>query len=97
DSMGRYRDLLGQLDEPFPSSFPLWKLLDMHQKGQQIRDQVKLLQGADADKNQTKEEKPKDEAKPDNKPEEPKAEKAEDKSDKAASEQKSDDAKAKKD
>jgi hypothetical protein len=48
DSVGRYRDLLGQLDEPFPSSFPLWDLLDKHHKGQQIRDQVKLLQGADA-------------------------------------------------
>jgi hypothetical protein len=48
ESVGHYRDLLGQLDEPFPSSFPLWDLLDKHQKGQQIRDQVKLLQGADA-------------------------------------------------
>jgi hypothetical protein len=97
DSVGRYRDLLGQLDEPFPSTFPLWKLLDLHQKGQQIRDQVKLLQGSDADKNQTKEEKLKNEAKPDNKAEEPKADKTEDKSDNAASEQKPDDAKSKKD
>lgn len=48
ESVGHYRDLLGQLDEPFPQSFPLWDLLDKHQKGQQIRDQVKLLQGADA-------------------------------------------------
>src|SRR5438132_9738724 len=47
DSVGHYRDLLGQLDEPFPSSFPLWSLLDKHQKGQQIRDQVKLLQGSE--------------------------------------------------
>jgi hypothetical protein len=50
DSVGHYRDLLGQLDEPFPADFPLWDLLDKHQKGQQIRDQVKLLQGSDADK-----------------------------------------------
>jgi hypothetical protein len=48
DSVGHYRDVLGQLDEPFPASFPLWALLDKHYKGQQIRDQVKLLQGADA-------------------------------------------------
>jgi hypothetical protein len=48
ESVEHYRDLLGQLDEPFPPSFPLWALLDKHQKGQQIRDQVKLLQGADA-------------------------------------------------
>jgi hypothetical protein len=48
ESVAHYRDLLGQLDEPFPSSFPLWSLLDKHQKGQQIRDQVKLLQGPDA-------------------------------------------------
>jgi hypothetical protein len=47
DSVGHYKDLLGQLDEPFPSEFPLWDLLDKHQKGQQIRDQVKLLQGPD--------------------------------------------------
>ena len=45
DSVGHYRDVLGQLDEPFPPSFPLWALLDKHHKGQQIRDQVKLLQG----------------------------------------------------
>src|SRR5207248_4580647 len=48
ESVAHYRDLLGQLDESFPSSFPLWDLLDKHQKGQQIRDQVKLLQGSEA-------------------------------------------------
>lgn len=47
DSIARYRDLLGQLDEPFPQDFPLWKLLDLHEKGKQIRDQVKLLQGGE--------------------------------------------------
>lgn len=60
ESVAHYRDLLGQLDEPFPSSFPLWTLLDKHQKGQQIRDQVKLLQGNDAT-----DAKPKEEAKSD--------------------------------
>lgn len=48
DSVARYRDLLGQLDEPFPADFPLWKLLDLHHKGQELRDQIKLLQGADS-------------------------------------------------
>jgi hypothetical protein len=60
ESVAHYRDLLGQLDEPFPSDFPLWSLLDKHQKGQQIRDQVKLLQGNDAAGEKSKE-KPKDE------------------------------------
>jgi hypothetical protein len=62
DSVGRYRDLLGQLDEPFPSDFPLWPLLEKHEKGKQIRDQVRLLQGeagsekkeSDADKEANK-------------------------------------------
>jgi hypothetical protein len=48
ESVAHYRDLLGQLDEPFPQSFPLWPLMDKHQKGQQIRDQVKILQGSEA-------------------------------------------------
>ena len=58
DSVGHYRDLLGQLDEPFPSSFPLWSLLDKHQKGQQIRDQVKLLQGSEPTTEKKEEAKP---------------------------------------
>jgi hypothetical protein len=48
ESVAHYRDLLGQLDEPFPGNFPLWDLLGKHQKGKEIRDQVKLLQGVDA-------------------------------------------------
>jgi hypothetical protein len=48
ESVSHYRDVLGQLDEPFPADFPLWSLMDKHYKGQQIRDQVKLLQGRDA-------------------------------------------------
>ncbi|HEY2410604.1 MAG TPA: hypothetical protein VGI40_00095 [Pirellulaceae bacterium] len=48
ESVSHYRDVLGQLDEPFPADFPLWPLMDKHYKGQQIRDQVKLLQGRDA-------------------------------------------------
>lgn len=67
DSVSHYRDVLGQLDEPFPSDFPLWTLMDKHYKGQQIRDQVKLLQGRDA----TEQKKP-DDAKKDDKPAETK-------------------------
>ena len=65
ESVGHYRDLLGQLDEPFPSSFPLWDLLDKHQKGQQIRDQVKLLQGPEGTggkKDEPSADKPQDQA-----------------------------------
>ena len=68
ESVAHYRDLLGQLDESFPQSFPLWTLLDKHQKGQQIRDQVKLLQGSDATtapKEEKQEDKPKNELVPD--------------------------------
>jgi len=82
DSVGHYRDVLGQLDEPFPMSFPLWPLMDKHYKGQQIRDQVKLLQGSDAAGGQPKKAEQSDKpAEPatdkrkteDNKPEEKKA------------------------
>jgi hypothetical protein len=74
ESVAHYRDLLGQLDEPFPSSFPLWNLLDKHYKGQQIRDQVKLLQGNDAagGKDEKQDEKKSDES---DKPADPNAEK----------------------
>ncbi len=58
ESVGHYRDVLGQLDEPFPSSFPLWALLDKHYKGQQIRDQVKLLQGNEPGTEKKEEAKP---------------------------------------
>jgi hypothetical protein len=56
ESIAHYRDVLGQLDEQFPQSFPLWSLMDKHQKGQQIRDQVKLLQGNEASTEKPKEE-----------------------------------------
>ncbi len=71
DSVAHYRDVLGQLDEPFPADFPLWTLLDKHHKGQQIRDQVKVLQGPDAGKEKQdadkKEEEKKEETKKDEK------------------------------
>jgi hypothetical protein len=61
ESVAHYRDVLGQLDEPFPADFPLWSLMDKHYKGQQIRDQVKLLQGRDATEGKKSDEKTKDE------------------------------------
>ncbi|HZN33590.1 MAG TPA: hypothetical protein VFB80_07215 [Pirellulaceae bacterium] len=45
DSVLKYRDLLGQLDEPFPAKFVLEPLLKEHDKGRQLLDQVKVLQG----------------------------------------------------
>jgi hypothetical protein len=45
-SVGRYRDLLNQLDEPFPANFVLDDLLDEHYEGQQLREQIKLIQQA---------------------------------------------------
>ncbi len=51
DSVYKYRDLLGQLDEPFPASFPLEGLLVLHDRGRKLLDEVKVLQGSgDADK-----------------------------------------------
>jgi hypothetical protein len=45
ESISRYRDLLGQLDQPFPAEFKLNDLLDMHYDGQQLREQIRLIQG----------------------------------------------------
>lgn len=47
-SIKKYRDLLGQLDEQFPTDFKLNKLLDAHQEGRELREQVKLLNEAEA-------------------------------------------------
>jgi hypothetical protein len=49
ESIGRYRDLLGQLDEKFPQGFKLNKLLDMHYEGQQLLEQIKAVQGTGAE------------------------------------------------
>jgi hypothetical protein len=48
DSIARYRDLLGHLDLPFPADFPLNKLLDMHNEGIALREQIRLIQGSGA-------------------------------------------------
>jgi hypothetical protein len=70
DSIANYRDLLGQLDQPFPADFKLNDLLDAHYDGQQLREQIRLIQGggpASSTPGQT----PKPE---ETKPDEPKAE-----------------------
>jgi hypothetical protein len=46
DSIKHYRDLLNQLDEKFPSDFVLNDLLDKHTEGQQLREQVRLIDSA---------------------------------------------------
>lgn len=80
ESVGRYRTLLGQLDEPFPKDFKLNDLLQMHHEGQALLEQIKLLQGAtpEGDKSKPEETKPEDttpeEKKPEEKPDETKPE-----------------------
>jgi hypothetical protein len=68
ESIERYRDLLGQLDEKFPLDFKLNKLLDKHYEGQQLREQIKLLHdaagGTKPDDKKPEDAKPED-AKPD--------------------------------
>jgi hypothetical protein len=46
ESIARYRDLLNQLDEKFPADFVLNELLDHHQEGQMLREQVRLIESA---------------------------------------------------
>jgi hypothetical protein len=43
ESIGRYRDLLGQLDEKFPADFKLVPLLEKHTEGVELLQQIKLL------------------------------------------------------
>jgi hypothetical protein len=70
ESIARYRELLGQLDQPFPVDFKLNELLDSHFDGQQLREQIRLIQGSGA-ASSTPEEAPKP---AETKPGEPKAE-----------------------
>lgn len=76
ESITRYRDLLNQLDEKFPADFPLNDLLDRHQEGQQLREQVRLIQSASGDEAKPESTKP-DSSKPqDAKPQDAKPEDA---------------------
>ena len=76
ESIARYRDLLGQLDQPFPVDFKLNELLDMHFDGQKLREQIRLIQGTGPATGTPPPQQPKpDESKPDEpKTEAPKSE-----------------------
>lgn len=74
DSIYKYRDLLNQLDEPFPTKFPLEALLRMHDRGRQLLQQAQILQGT-GDATKPPEKKPEGATPPnDTKPNEPKPE-----------------------
>lgn len=61
DSIVNYKNLLGQIEQPFPKDFVLENLLQKHNEGQQLLEQVKLLQ-------QAADEKPADEKPSESKP-----------------------------
>jgi hypothetical protein len=46
DAIENYNDLLGQIEEDFPADFPLDKLLDRHDSGRQLKEQVRLISGS---------------------------------------------------
>ena len=73
ESVERYRDLLAQLDKPFPSDFVLNNMLEKHPRGKKLRELAKLVnEGAQPEK---KPEEKKDDKKPEEvKPEEKKVE-----------------------
>ncbi|QDU25476.1 hypothetical protein ETAA8_05440 [Anatilimnocola aggregata] len=72
ESVERYRDLLSQLDKPFPADFVLNEMLDKHQRGRKIRDLAKLVSDAATDSNLPK--KSDDKKEEESKKEEPKKE-----------------------
>ncbi len=49
ESVERYRDLLAQLDKPFPAEFVLNKMLAKHDRGRKILGLAKLVNDASAD------------------------------------------------
>jgi hypothetical protein len=59
DSIKHYRDLLNQLDEKFPIDFVLNDLLDKHTEGQQLREQVRLIDSASGGSDKPTEQPPK--------------------------------------
>lgn len=66
DSVKKYNDILGQLDEEFPAEFPLNSLLDLHDEGRKIRAMQRKSKAPTEAKSE--ESKP-EEAKPDEKKE----------------------------
>jgi hypothetical protein len=49
ESVERYRDLLSQLDKPFPVDFVLNPMLDKHRRGQKLRELAKQVSEATGD------------------------------------------------
>lgn len=71
ESVERYRDLLAQLDKPFPPDFILNNLLEKHDRGRKLRGMAKLVNEATADGPKKPEDKKPEDKKPDEtKPEE---------------------------
>jgi hypothetical protein len=85
ESVERYRDLLSQLDKPFPSDFILNNMLEKHRRGKKLLETAKLVNDATGEtkpEEKKPDDKKPDEAKPedkkpeDKKPEDKKAEEA---------------------
>jgi hypothetical protein len=70
ESIERYRDLLAQLDKPFPTDFVLNDLLEKHDRGRKLRGLAKLVNDATGDTPKKPEEKKPEEKKPDDSKEE---------------------------
>lgn len=83
ESIERYRDLLAQLDKPFPTDFVLNDLLEKHDRGRKLRTQAKLSSEAAAEVPKKPEESKPDEDKPEDKkpadPDKPEEKKPEEK------------------
>ncbi|WP_425617635.1 hypothetical protein NA78x_001316 [Anatilimnocola sp. NA78] len=71
ESIERYRDLLSQLDKPFPADFVLNDMLDKHTRGRKLRDLAKLVSDGSAETPKKPEEKKPEDKKEDPKKEEP--------------------------
>ena len=67
ESVERYRDLLAQLDKPFPSDFVLNDMLEKHNRGRKLREHAKLVNDAAPQPEKKPDEKKSDEPKADEK------------------------------
>jgi hypothetical protein len=68
ESVEHYRDLLAQLDKPFPPDFVLNNLLEKHERGKKLRGLAKLVNEATGDTPKKPEEKKPEEKKPEPSP-----------------------------
>lgn len=72
ESVERYRDLLSQLDKPFPSDFILNNMLDKHRRGKKLLETAKLVNEASGEGTKPEDKKPDDKKPEDKKPEDAK-------------------------